>query len=108
MYLYHLNEIAEKELIPGFRVRFVHSEKMTIAYWNIAAGFTLPKHSHPHEQVVNIMDGELELVVDGVPAKLGPGDVVVLEPNVPHSGSALTDCRVIDVFHPVREDYRGS
>jgi len=32
----------------------------------------------------------------------------VLEPNVPHSGVAKTDVRVIDVFHPVREDFRGA
>lgn len=33
---------------------------------------------------------------------------VLLSPflHVPHSGRALTDCRVIDVFYPVREDYR--
>ena len=36
------------------------------------------------------------------------GKVMVLAPNVPHSGKALTDVNVIDVFHPVREDFRGA
>jgi hypothetical protein len=27
-------------------------------------------------------------------------------PNVTHSGHAVTECRIIDVFHPVRDDYR--
>jgi hypothetical protein len=33
---------------------------------------------------------------------------MVLAPNVVHSGKAVTDCRVVDVFHPVREDFRGT
>ena len=35
-----------------------------------------------------------------------PGTVVVIPPDVPHAGKAITDCWIIDVFHPVREDYR--
>ncbi len=103
---YHLDSIDEQELIPGFRVRFVHSDTMTIAYWKIAEGSALPEHSHPHEQIVNVIDGTLELTVDGRPLDLAAGSVVVLPPNVTHAGRAVTDCRVIDVFHPPRDDYR--
>ncbi len=103
---YHLDSIDEQELIPGFKVRFVHSDTMTIAYWKIAEGSALPEHSHPHEQIVNVMEGELELVVDGQSLELVAGSVVVLPPDVPHAGRARTDCRVIDVFHPTRDDYR--
>jgi len=47
----NLNSIDEKEIVPGYFVRFVHSENMTIAYWNIKAGSSLPSHSHPNEQI---------------------------------------------------------
>ena len=40
-----LNSLDEKELIPGYFVRFVHSENMTVAYWNIKP--VLPYH-HIH------------------------------------------------------------
>ena len=101
-----LSDLVEKELVPGFHVRFVHSENMTLAYWNIEAGSTLPNHSHPHEQVVNIIEGELELNASGEVRIMTPGQVAVLPGNVPHSGKAITDCKVIDVFYPVREDYK--
>lgn len=101
-----LNEIPQTELIPGYHVRFVHSDTMTIAYWQIEAGSSLPEHSHPHEQILNLMEGEFELTVDGVPHHLTPGNVFVLPGGVSHGGKALTDCQIIDVFHPVREDYR--
>jgi len=106
MELINLADIEEKELVPGYHVRFVHSEHMTFAYWNIDAGSSLPDHNHPHEQVVNIIAGEFELTVAGEPRILKPGNVVVIPGNVPHRGKAVTDCKIIDVFYPVREDYR--
>ena len=72
----------------------------------VEAGAALPRHSHPHEQVVNMLEGEFELVVDGTPHRLKAGDVLAIPGDAPHSGRALTRCRILDVFHPIREDYR--
>ncbi|MCP4345316.1 MAG: cupin domain-containing protein [Desulfobacterales bacterium] len=102
----NLNNIEEKEIVPGFNARFAHSESMTFAYWNIKADACLPGHSHHHEQVVNMLEGEFELTVDGEKKVLRPGDVVVIPSNATHSGKSVTDCRILDVFCPVREDYR--
>lgn len=92
--------------MPGFHGRMVHSDKMTFAYWNIDAGASLPEHSHMHEQVVNVISGQFELTVNGITRKLGPKQVVCIPSNALHSGKAITDCYIIDVFYPVREDYR--
>jgi quercetin dioxygenase-like cupin family protein len=101
-----LNDINQRELLPGFRVRFVHTGNMTLAYWEIEAGSELPEHSHPHEQVVNVIDGTLELLLGDEKREMSNGQIAVIPPNVVHAGKAITTCRVIDVFHPVREDYR--
>ena len=101
-----LNSIEEKEIVPGFFARFVHSENMTIAYWNIKAGSSLPAHSHHHEQISSMIKGEFELTVDGTPHLLKPNDVFVISSGIPHSGKAISDCKIIDTFYPVREDYR--
>jgi quercetin dioxygenase-like cupin family protein len=102
----NLEEIEEKELVSGFKVRFIHSENMTFSFWNIEKGAQLPEHSHPHEQVTHIIEGRFELTVDGESKKLGPGSVVIILPHAVHSGKALAKSRVIDVFYPIREDYR--
>jgi quercetin dioxygenase-like cupin family protein len=103
----NLEKLAEHEPIPGYRGRFVHSEQMTIAFWEIEAGAPLPSHSHVHEQVANVISGEFELTVDGETKVLKPGSVAVIPANAEHSGRAITDCRLIDVFCPIREDYRA-
>jgi quercetin dioxygenase-like cupin family protein len=101
-----LSELERKELLPGARARFVHSNSMTLAHWEFEAGVLLPEHSHPHEQITNVVDGEFELTIEGEPHRLEAGIVVVIAPNARHSGRAITDCRLFDVFYPVREDFR--
>ncbi len=106
MYFQDLNDITEREIVPGYRARFVHAEKMTLAYWEVEAGAALPEHSHPHEQIANVLEGEFELTVAGESRILVPGQVAVIPGDVPHSGRAVTDCRLLDAFQPAREDYR--
>jgi quercetin dioxygenase-like cupin family protein len=101
-----LKQLAPKEIFPGFQGRFIHSATMTFAYWEIAEGSQVPVHSHPHEQVVNMLEGTLELTVAGENHRLSPGQVLVIPSHAIHSGKALTRCKVLDVFNPVREDYR--
>jgi quercetin dioxygenase-like cupin family protein len=101
-----LEKISPRELIPGYFVKFVHSERMTVSFWDIRAGAVMPEHTHPNEQVANCISGQLELTVEGKVQHLGPGTSVVIPPNAKHSAIAKTDCRMIDVFCPVREDYR--
>jgi quercetin dioxygenase-like cupin family protein len=102
----NLGDFEEKEPVSGYKVRFVHSENMTFAYWNIEAGASLPHHSHPHEQVANVIEGKFEFTLEGETRVIEPGDVVTIPSNAEHAGKAVTDCRIIDVFYPVREDYK--
>jgi quercetin dioxygenase-like cupin family protein len=101
-----LENIKQQELIPGFTARLIHTENMTIGYFNIKAGSVLPEHYHVHEQVSNVLSGEFEMNIDGQSQLLTPGQVAVIPSGVPHSGRAVTDCVILDVFNPVREDYK--
>ncbi|MFN2109166.1 MAG: cupin domain-containing protein [Anaerolineae bacterium] len=101
-----LSDIEPKDLIPNAVARFIHTDHMTLAYWEFEPGSTLGKHSHPHEQVTNAIEGTFELTVNGVPYRLEPGTACVIPPHAEHSGRAITQCTLIDVFYPVREDYR--
>lgn len=103
-----LDDLPELKIAEGIHMRAVTAESMTVAHVKISAGALLPEHSHPNEQVVNVMEGELEMVVDTQTYSLTPGKVMVLPPNIVHSGRAVTDCLVVDAFHPAREDFAGA
>lgn len=107
MTFFTLDHLSETEVVPGYRARFVHSEHMTLAYWRVDAGSALQEHAHPHEQVTTVLEGEFELTVAGEACLLKPGMIAVIPGNVKHHGKALTACRLMDAFYPVREEYRG-
>ncbi len=98
--------MTPREVVPGYRARFIHSEHTTHAYWEIDPDVPLPEHAHPHEQIVNVLDGTIVLRVAGTDHELHGGDCLVIPGGVPHSAVARTPCRVLDVFSPVREEYR--
>jgi quercetin dioxygenase-like cupin family protein len=102
----NLNHLPSREIFSGFKGHFVHSANMTFAHWIIEPGAVLPEHAHPHEQVVNMIEGEFELTINGETYRLTAGCVAVIPSNAIHSGKAMTRCRIMDAFYPIREDYR--
>jgi quercetin dioxygenase-like cupin family protein len=102
----HLAEIEAREPVPGFHGRFVHTDSVTVAFWDIDAGAIMPGHAHPHEQITSVIAGRFELTVASETRVLEAGAVVIVPGNVKHGGRAITACRLFDVFHPARDDYR--
>ena len=92
------------ELAPGITANVITSDTMTIMHARLKAGASAPEHSHVQEQIVNVIEGEIELTVEGKPHHLKLGDTLILPPNVLPLAKAITDCHVLDVFCPVRED----
>lgn len=101
-----LSAIQAKQLIDGYLAKLIHTGNMSFSFVDAAQGKTLPEHAHPNEQVSIMLEGEFQLTLDGKAIRFGPGEVIVIPSNVKHSGLAITDCRILDVFYPAREDYR--
>ncbi len=103
-----IKDIKAKDLAPGLTGYYAHGTNMTLGLVEIKAGSNLPLHHHPHEQITYILEGKLDMTIGGEYCPLTAGMYYVIPSNVPHGAVAITDCKVIDVFNPVREDYRGS
>lgn len=101
----NIEGIPQKEVICGFKARFIHTENLTLGYWDVEAESVLPMHSHFHEQITTVLEGKFELTIGKETRIYEPGLVAVIPPNMVHGGKALTDCKLFDVFCPVREDY---
>ncbi|MEM7211979.1 MAG: cupin domain-containing protein, partial [Pseudomonadota bacterium] len=65
------------------------------------------------EQLVFVLEGRIRLNIFDQPdggsrsVEMGVGDMIVLPPNVPHSGETLEDARVLDAFNPPRTTVLG-
>ena len=101
-----ISDIKNKELIDGITGKYFHTDNNTIGFIDIEKGAILPAHSHMHEQTTQVISGKLEMTIDGETQILEPGIITLIPSNVIHSAVALTDCKVTDIFFPVREDYR--
>jgi quercetin dioxygenase-like cupin family protein len=102
-----MSALPTKEIFNGLiRGQYVHAERMTLGLVNLKPNTDLPMHQHPHEQLTYVVSGRFEFTVGSKTTVLEAGMCAVIPGNVMHGGRTITACEVIDVFSPVREDYR--
>lgn len=63
-------------------------------------------HSHPHEQVGMVLEGQAIFFIGEEEKTLGKGDRYRIPGNVRHRVVALDQpVKALDIFYPIREDY---
>jgi quercetin dioxygenase-like cupin family protein len=91
---------------PGLTRKVLASnEKLSLVEHHMEKGWVGKVHSHPHEQVVYVVRGHLNVNCDGKTADVRAGDSFLVRGGVEHGASAVEESHVIDVFTPCREDY---
>jgi quercetin dioxygenase-like cupin family protein len=91
--------------LPGWFGRYFHSTNMTFAHYDFKRGASIHEHFHSQEEVYEVIDGELELTIDGATQIVRFGLVAVVPSNAHHSVKAVTEVRVIIVDYPVRPEF---
>ncbi|MDD5570994.1 MAG: cupin domain-containing protein [Bacteroidales bacterium] len=93
------------KIFEGINGSLSHSDNITFGHITLEKGVNLPEHKHVHEQWTHVIEGKLLFIVGGEEKILTPGMAAYIPSNVPHSGKAITGCKVIDCFTPVRDDF---
>ncbi len=106
MPLVNINSLRVVERLPGWRGRYFHSPSMTFAHYDFVRGASIHEHFHPQEEVYEVLEGELELTIDGVTHVARPGLVAIVPANARHSVKALSDGRAIIVDYPARPEFK--
>ncbi len=90
---------------PGSKSHIVSAEKITVSFVTTEPNCHLPIHRHESEQIMIVMDGAFDFILDGKLYHLEKGDVMIIPSNIEH-GSYISDrgCRAIDIFSPPRHD----
>jgi unsaturated pyranuronate lyase len=103
----HFPDVKQFELAAGVAGRPLFGESAMLNLIEFEPGSTVPLHSHEHEQLGIVLQGMQALVVNGVLHEMGPMDGYVIPGGVEHSAYCGPEgALVLDVFRPVREDYR--
>lgn len=98
-------QLAVLEKRPGWRGRLFHSPSMTFAHWDFDADSTIHEHHHEQEEVWHVLEGELEVTIDGAAHLARPGMVAIVPAEALHSVRAVSDGNAIVVDHPSRADF---
>jgi len=100
-----VDKLKVTERLPGWRGRYFHAVNMTVAHYEFTRGASIHEHHHPQEELYEVLEGELELTVDGVTQVARPGVAAIVPSNARHSVLALTDGRAIIVDSPARAEF---
>ena len=105
-YVIRYTDVPTIGLAPGIKAHIISADRITLSFANCEPNAQLPPHRHENEQMLIVMDGAVDFLIEGKQYHLEKGDVAVLPSNTEH-GAYFTDrgAHVIDVFSPPRQDF---
>ena len=106
-YFFNPGEGSRHEIFPGVRIETSWCQRMMFSLVEFEPHAVVEMHSHPHEQMGLLLEGELEFTIGDETARLVPGQMWRIPGGVPHRAQAgVHPVRALDVFSPIREDYQ--
>ena len=106
-YFVDKSDCSQHSIFPGVDIFTTHGEGLMLSLVQFEPQAVVEGHSHPHEQMGLLLEGELTFTIGGETRTLRPGQMWRIPGGVLHmcvAGDAPV--RALDVFHPVREDYK--
>jgi quercetin dioxygenase-like cupin family protein len=109
MPVYFESHTIPEKMSPVFERRIVNLDKLMMVvcdFTNGPASEPDKPHSHPHEQISYVAEGELYFFLGDEKFHLHKGDLFTVPPDVPHCIQNISGfVRLIDCFSPIREDF---
>src|ERR1700761_5546563 len=102
-----LSDTPSFALAAGATARALFGERSMLNRVELEPGATVALHSHPHEQLGLMLRGSMTMTIGDEQREIHEDDAYLVPPGGTHGATAGTAGAVLlDVFAPVREDYR--
>lgn len=103
-------EIPYEVVREGLQRKIIHTDNLMSVLIDFTDGpwdQPEPPHSHPHEQISYVAEGEIIFICEGEEDQhLQAGDMFAVPSGKKHTIRLLTEkVMLVDSFYPVREDF---
>jgi quercetin dioxygenase-like cupin family protein len=66
-----------------------------VTVFSFDKGQRLSQHTAPFDAMVQIIDGEAEVMINGIPIKLTSGQSIIMPANIPHAVNATERFKMV-------------
>lgn len=105
-YVTEVSSVPRFHLAPQITTRIVPGKDLTLSFSSIAPHVAGAVHSHPHEQMILVLSGSIDILLAGKLYGLKKGDVIWVPSNLEHTGISRDEpCDMLEIFTPARKDF---
>jgi quercetin dioxygenase-like cupin family protein len=106
-YIVKREQCSHHLIFPGVDIYTAAGDQIMLSLVEFEPHAVVPPHSHRHEQMGLLLEGELTFTIGGQVTTVSPGEMWRIPGGVVHQVVAGDrPAKALDVFHPIREDYR--
>jgi quercetin dioxygenase-like cupin family protein len=100
-----LDDIPLEHVAANLNRKMMSGKQGMVVWWDAKAGAHAGSHSHPNEQLVWVIKGQIDLRIGEEKRTMKSGDIAVILGGVNHEAWFTHDSEVMDIFCPPREDF---
>jgi quercetin dioxygenase-like cupin family protein len=106
-YFVDKSKCTHHRIFPGVDIYTTCGEDLMLSLVEMEPHSVVEPHSHPHEQVGLMLSGAAQFTIGEETRTIRPGEMWRIPGGVVHKVVAGDEpVRALDVFHPIRDDYR--
>ena len=93
--------------IPDMKRKIFTGENVMLVRNVIRPHAVLDAHSHPHEQMLYVLDGNCDVTIGEEKFSMKTGDMALVPGGMMHQVTATGEgeLTMLDIFSPIREDF---
>ncbi len=100
------DNVPVEKTAEGIERQMIVGKHIMICRFRFAPFLVTPEHTHPHEQMTFVMQGNVKFFIEGEARIVSPGSVLHFPPGTCHGATMLDEeVILIDIFSPIREDF---
>jgi quercetin dioxygenase-like cupin family protein len=105
-YIASRDQCGHHVIFPGVAIHTLPGQQIMLSLVEFEPGSVVEWHSHPHEQMGLLLEGELEFFIDDEHHVVRAGQMWRIPGGIRHRVIAGDKpAKALDVFCPIREDY---